>query len=626
MKIVMWISVLLVCSVGILLSLPFLIDLNQYQDRYRPLIEEALNRKVDLKDVRLTIWPRIGVRISGFTVQDDPAFSTGPFASLVSLDVGVKLMPLLSKKIEVEEISLNDPVIDIIKDRNGVMNLSTLGPRDPAITAPGQSEASPQSSGNPLQLLALLAVDKVVITGGAISYHDDSTPKPVEYRVHDLEVLLKSVHLGESPTLHLAATVQPYNIPVRLDGSFGPLIDRVELKQFAFDLGMGKVAMAVRGSVVGGTIEATLTSPLISSADVPVELPLPKPVFLKSLKVSATAKLPLPQGVSPLELADVTDLGFDLVLGSSVLSVKGAVAGGRAKISVASPAINMGDVPVAMSVKKSTDIKDFQVTAELIGQEAQVSNLSFQIFGGQMKARAGMTLEPVATPFNGKVVVHGLQLGPAFETFGSGQVSISGIAGMELTLKGGGFSLPDLTKAMEGFGRVKVKDGRIEGINLIDEALSRLQIAGQSSGNVKATAFSTIETDLAIKAGIITVQRFLMDSHDFQATGEGTVGFDQALNLKMKLNLSQALSEKIASSSPAAKLVLAGGRLSLPLLITGTLQAPLYGLDSKAMTGKVQLKMKEKVEEAIGGLLKGSNKPDDLRQQGRDLLKGLLGQ
>ncbi|MBH0177194.1 MAG: AsmA family protein [Nitrospira sp.] len=87
---------LLVLIVGLVLSLPFLIDLNKYQDQYKPLIEEALNRKIQLQDIRLTVWPRIGARVAGFAVLDDPAFGSGPFASLSSLDVGVKLMPLLS--------------------------------------------------------------------------------------------------------------------------------------------------------------------------------------------------------------------------------------------------------------------------------------------------------------------------------------------------------------------------------------------------------------------------------------------------------------------------------------------------------------------------------------------------
>lgn len=626
MKVLIGLVVLVVLLVAAILSLPFLIDLNKYQDQYKPLIEEALNRKIILNDIRLTIWPRIGVRVAGFTVQDDPAFGTGPFASLTSLDVGVKLMPLLSKKVEVEEITLRGPLITVIKNRKGEMNLSTIGPKTPAISSPEQPEAPPPPTGNPLHVLALLAVDHVSFTGGTITYRDESMPKPTEYRVNDLEVLLKSVHLGETPTLHVAATVQPYNIPVKLDGSFGPLVDTYDLKQFAFDVGLGKIAMALKGSVVDGNLDATLTSPLINSADVPVALPLAKPVIVKNLHVTAKAKAPLPQGVPPSELADVTDLGLDIVLGNSVLNVKGTVTGGHAKINITSPTVNTADVPVTLPFKKPVDIKNLQIAAELKGQEARVNNLSFQLFGGHAKAQAGMTLDSVAPPFNGKVIVQGLQLGPALDALGSDQVSISGTAGMDFAMGGRGFSLPDLTKALEGVGHVAVKDGKIEGVNLIQEALSSLQVVGLSPDNVKATAFSMIETDLTIKEGIINVQRLLMDSHDFQATGEGTVGFDQTLHLKVKLNLSQALSQKISGSSPAARLALAGGRLNLPLLITGTVQAPSYGLDSKALTGKVQEQVKEKVKEAIGELLKGSTKPDDLKQKGQDLLKGLLGQ
>ena len=86
----------------------------------------------------------------------------------------------------------------------------------------------------------------------------------------------------------------------------------------------------------------------------------------------------------------------------------------------------------------------------------------------------------------------------------------------------------------------------------------------------KSTA--TIETDQTVKEGIVNVQRLLMDSHDFQATGDGIVGFDHTLNLKVKLNLSQLLSQKITGSFPAARLALIGSRLNVPLLITGTLK------------------------------------------------------
>jgi AsmA protein len=169
-----------------------------------------------------------------------------------------------------------------------------------------------------------------------------------------------------------------------------------------------------------------------------------------------------------------------------------------------------------------------------------------------------------------------------------------------------------------------VKDGKIEGVNLLQEAISILKVVDISLENAKATVFSTIETDIAINQGTIYIQRLLMDSHDFQATGGGTIGFDQTLSLVVNLNLSQDLSRKIAGSSPAASLAMKEGRLSLPLVITGTAQAPSYGLDMMNLTGKVQGEVQKKVEEAVGGLLKGTTKPEDLKHQGQDLLKGLL--
>ena len=135
MKILIGIGVIMLLLIILIVALPFLIDLNKYQDRYRPLIEEALNRKVELKDIRLTIWPRIGARIGGFIVQDDPAFRAGPFASLSSLDVGVKLLPLLGGQVDVEEITLRDPVITVLKNAQGQLNVSTLGAK-PQVSAP----------------------------------------------------------------------------------------------------------------------------------------------------------------------------------------------------------------------------------------------------------------------------------------------------------------------------------------------------------------------------------------------------------------------------------------------------------------------------------------------------------
>ena len=615
--------IVIVFVIAGLLALPFLVDLASYQDQYKPLIEDALNRKIELQSIRLTIWPRIGARIVGFTVMDDPSFSATPFASLSSLDVGVKLLPLLSKQVEIEEITLRNPLITVIKNKDGITNLSTLGPRTAAPAAPEKPQ--PQQ-GDPLQALALLAVDRVSIDGGMLIYHDLSAAAKAEYQIQDLAFHLTSVHLGETPTVHLNATVQPHGVPVTLDGRFGPLTQTLEIQGYDFMVGIGKTALRVSGALLGGKLAATLSAPSISSADLPVALPLTKPVELRDLHVVAHAPYPLKQGVSGMELADVSDLGLKIHAGGSALDVKGTLLAGHAKVMITSPSINTADLPVDTGLKKPVELKNVEVNADLKGQDARLSNLSFQLFNGDAKAQGDMSLGSASPPFNGQVLIRGLQLKPILEALSpDSKLSMSGTAAANLAFAGRGFSMPDLTKALEGPGHVEVKEGKLEGVNLTEEAVALLKVAGVSLDQAKATAFSTLETDFMIKQGIVNIQRLLADSHDFQATGNGTVGFDQRLNLAVNLNHSQAMSQKIAGLSSVARVAMKDGRLRLPLLITGTVQNPSYALDTKAFAGKLQEQVQENAKRAVEGLLQGTTTPSDLKKDGENLLKGLLG-
>jgi len=548
MKIVMGLFVLVVLLVGLVFSLPFLIDLNKYQDQYRPVIEEALNRKIQLKDIRLTIWPRIGARVAGFSVMDDPAFESGPFASLSSLDVGVKLGPLLSRKVEVEEITLREPVITVIKNQHGVLNVSTIGRAGTAMSETPSRAPIPSAEG-PLKILALLAVDRVSITGGKLTYQDLSAAKPAEYALQGLDLLLTSVRLGQTPGVHLETVVQPVNLPVTLDGTFGPLKNTT----------------------------------------------------------------------------DIENINFQLNLGNTHFTVTGKVAGHDATVNISSPVVHTGNLPVTLPLKESIDITNLKITADVKGQEARLNELSLQLFGGQVKGQGKVIAGSDAPPFSGTLGGHGVQLGPALKAVAETPLSVSGTAAADFALKGRGWSMPDLTKALEGTGHMEVKDGKVEGVNLLQEAIAILKVAGITVDDPHATVFSTLETDLVVHEGVIHVQRLLMDSHDFQATGGGTIGFDETLNLTVKLNLSQDLSRKIAGLSPIAKLAVKEGRLVLPLTIAGTIQTPSYGLDMKGVTANIQEQVKQKVEDVVEGLVKGTMKPQDLQQQGQELFKGLLG-
>lgn len=524
MKTLIRIGVVLLLLIILLLGLPFLIDLNKYQERYRPLIEAALNRKVTVKDVRLTLLPQIGARIADLVVQDDLAFSSDSFASLASVDVRVSVLPLLMGRVEVDEIVLREPIITLVRNRQGDLNVYTIGKQDKTKPA---SVPVPQTPGEgPLKVLALLGLDRVAVIKGQLSYRDLSAATLSSYALQELNVEIRHVRLGETATIHLTTMTQPLGLPLTVEGTIGPLDQTLDLEK---------------------------------------------------------VHLQLISGHSP--------------------------GAGRAVA-----------VPVTLPSKKPLTIKDLQISAELNGREARLQNLSFELHQGRVTGQAQATLGSDLPPFNGRIAMQDLQLGPLMDNAGVDRVSVSGTVHGDIVVQGRGFAKPLLTRNLKGSGHLVLKDGRLEGINLFQEAMSLLNTVGFSQEMVKFTIFSILDSTFEIKGGWLNVSQFRMECPGFQVTANGTVGFDQTLNVKASLNLSEALSKQIIQGSPAVNVALMQGRMKIPLTITGTTQSPSFGLDTEALKGQVKDAVKAKAAEAAGGFISNA------LEKSHNALKRLFGQ
>ena len=609
MKKLLIIGVFLVLIALVLMLVPFLIDLSAYESQYRPLIEDALNRKVALKDIRLTIIPRVGVRLKEFTIFDDPSFSHGSFASLSSLDVGIRLWPLLKRRVEVEEITMRDPVIRVIKNPQGILNTSTLGkqrpPQAPPTTVP--------SVEGPLHILTLLAVDQLSVKDGQVIYTDQSASKQVEYVLQKLKLTLAGVGLGSTAVLHASTTVQPVNRTLTIEGTFGPLQETLDLAAFIFNVGIGRSLLEIKGNAIGGNVRLAVSSPAVNSADVPLTLPLTKPVELKNLHLTAEVN------DSKVHLGSVD---FLIPLGKNMVTVKGNAVDGQTRLKLTALAINTADLPITLPLRNPLEATDVQGAAELDSSRIRLQSLSFNLFGGSIKTSGGMTIADHPVPFESQVSVQNVQLGPVMQALGSEKVSVNGTAAAQLNLQGRGFGQSELKNALEGRGQLAVKDGKLEGINLLREAAILLKAMGLKQDLANATVFSILETTFALKRGIINLERLFMDSHDFRTTASGTIGFDTALNLRANLLLSEALSRSIVGTSPLAKFTMTKGRITVPMVITGTTQAPVYALDAEAVGARVQ----EQVKEKVGDLLKEKGGGSEAIRKGQETLKKLFGE
>ena len=691
MKIVMILVGVLLILLVVVVLLPFLIDLNRYQDRYRPVIEEALNRKVELKDIRLTIVPRLGARIAGFTVMDDPGFGRQAFASLESLDVGIRLLPLLKGRLEVEEIVLATPVITVIKNKHGVLNVATLGKEAPA---PSGTPAPPGPPEGPLRVLAILAVDRLSIKDGKLTYRDEAKAAVTEYALDDLDLAIRSLSLGEMARLHVAVTILPYHVPLTIEGAAGPLSETLDFDTIDLRVGLGKMEARITGRAVGSEIALAIAAPSIQSSDIPVSLPLTKPLEIRDFKADVvlhratdaqsaadpavrsvtfdvvsegsvvniagkltdgkghvTATSPLIRGEDlpvalplskPIEFRDlrveaeavypneapllktitVKTLRSDVGLGSSVVHVNGTMAGGEGTVTAAAPVLRTADLPAALPLRKSVEAKDVKLVGSFNEGQAVLESMSLTIFGGRLTSRARVALGTDAPTFDGALSMQGIQLAPLVDAL-SDTVRVSGTATSELVVKGRGFSQPQLASALTGAGAMAVKDGRVEGVNVLQEAVRLLQAAGVTMDPANATVFSSLTGTFAIRSGIVAVERLALQSQDVQGTANGTIGFDHAMNLKATLNLSEAISKQILRAAPAVRLATAGDRIAVPMIVTGTIESPSYALDTKAVAGAIQERVKEEVRDVVSDVLKGE--PLDV-EKGKKALKRLFGQ
>src|SRR5580698_7658758 len=131
----------IVVAVGVLFAT---FNPNDYRGTVQTKLEQQLNRKVSLGDMSLGLFP-LRFRVANLSIADDPKFGNRPFIQTQELSVSVKLLPLLSKSVEVESLALERPSVELIKNAQGVWNFASLGEKTPA-TAPAAASSGQQFS------------------------------------------------------------------------------------------------------------------------------------------------------------------------------------------------------------------------------------------------------------------------------------------------------------------------------------------------------------------------------------------------------------------------------------------------------------------------------------------------
>ena len=184
---------LVVVVVAALLVGPGLWDWNGYKPEILERIKAETGREMAIDgDLSLAVLPSPRLAVAGVRIANIKGATAPEFARFKSLNVRVRLMPLLSGRIEVESIELIDPVIELEKLADGRLNWEIgAAPGKDAKETP--TSASDRASVTDHQSFAL---DRLVIKGGRLIYRDAALGT-VE-RLDNLNVVASAASLAGS--------------------------------------------------------------------------------------------------------------------------------------------------------------------------------------------------------------------------------------------------------------------------------------------------------------------------------------------------------------------------------------------------------------------------------------------
>jgi hypothetical protein len=196
----------------IVVSLPFLINVDQFRPTLQSELTKTLGREVTLGNLRLRVLAG-EVMADDLSVAEDPAFGKPAFLRAKSLHVGVEIWPFLfARKLVVTELAIDQPEIVLVQSPTGDWNFSSLGAKSKAV--PG---GAPPSAKAPLDL----SVQLIKVSNGRMTLRRTIGHwKPLV--VDQVSIELRNFSATSAFPLSLSAKLQGGGT-LKLDGTAGPI-------------------------------------------------------------------------------------------------------------------------------------------------------------------------------------------------------------------------------------------------------------------------------------------------------------------------------------------------------------------------------------------------------------------
>lgn len=273
-------------------------DPNQYKQQAVDAVREKTARTLNIEgDIRLSVFPSLGMAVSKVALSEPGNERT--FLQAEGARVSLKLLPLLSRRVEVDNVELKGIVAHVVRSRDGRFNFDDLtgaGAVKPAtkeqVPKPEEKAAPPKAAESKGEEFAI-EIAGVVLDGGAIDYTDQATGK--RWVLSNVKVETGPISEGVRSQINLAFAVKAdepaLDLRVDLKTGFLAELKKQQLSLTGLDLGLKGSAVgitnldaAIKGDVdvQSATSEVRLSKLTVSVAgkqkdgDLQVKLDIPK--------------------------------------------------------------------------------------------------------------------------------------------------------------------------------------------------------------------------------------------------------------------------------------------------------------------------------------------------------------
>ncbi len=615
-----------------------------------PPLEEQLRRDVSIGDA--------GAGLTGIYLEELDVRSHGapePLVAARTIRIRWNLWALLSGRVQVDEVSLVEPHIRIVRLADGTLDIDDLLGAEKGKEAPAPRAEGGGGADTPVSLLvALFSVER-----GRFSFEDRSRSPAETYTLDDIESRVREISLDRPIRYELSARLPlAEKSRFRAEGTVDPksrdVVAQVRVEDFdlsalnellgkGLQVASGKAGVDLSLEVTGGNsarVRGTLRADRLTlasgnnrgeTADVSAELEASVDLrehraALERLDlVAAEQKAHLEAKVSRLDrkpkvefLLTSEELRADPLLallpaGETPEPAAPAAPAEAAKPSPV-PVEAAGEVKIARLLASGAVVEDFRAKIELRGGVLTVEPAGAKLYGGTLALRSRAELERQGAPFEvgldlADTTVNDLltALSPALKG------AMTGVLGLSLQAQGDGGDLGALRAQL----KAEAKDGKLVSHPLVQGLAALFQ-----ARELETLNFYGVKADLQTAEGVGQLNSFVFSGPNLQATAKGTLGLaDRKLDLVMAVALPREIAQRLVREKTTLDAVTdAQGWSKLPLRLSGTLDEPKYGLDAeglariatKALGGKAQKALEEKLlpkvplgEEQKGVLQKG---------------------